>query len=161
MAAVALGACIIEKHFTLSRELPSPDRAFSLEPDEFRRMVDAVRVAEQALGQVHYGLNAKEEGSRVFRRSLFVVQDMTAGEPFTSQNVRAIRPGHGLHTRYLEQVLGAKPKPRSPEAPPWCGMMWGERVKLNSQLFRTDISNAILGQQVCLHGRSGLWPDLP
>src|SRR5579863_1008899 len=95
VAAVALGACIIEKHLTLSRSEPGPDSAFSLEPQEFKAMVDAVRVAEKALGKVHFGCSAREESSRVFRRSLFVVQDVKRGEPFTAENVRSIRPGHG------------------------------------------------------------------
>jgi N-acetylneuraminate synthase len=106
VAAVSLGACVIEKHLTLSRSLPGPDSAFSLEPDEFREMVSAVRTAEQALGSVRYGVCDREASSRVFRRSLFVVQDIPAGEPFTTANVRAIRPGYGLHTRHLEEVLG-------------------------------------------------------
>jgi len=108
VAAVALGACIIEKHFTVSREIPSADRAFSLEPREFRAMVDAVRMTEKALGMVHYGVDPAEEKSRVFRRSLFVVQDVKAGEPFTAENVRSIRPGHGLHTRYLDAIIGRR-----------------------------------------------------
>ena len=108
VAAVALGACIIEKHFTTSRDIPTADRAFSLEPDEFRAMVDAVRTTEKALGTVHYGLNEKEQQSRVFRRSLFVVEDVAAGEEFTPVNVRSIRPGHGLHTRYLDAVIGRR-----------------------------------------------------
>jgi pseudaminic acid synthase len=107
IAAVALGACIIEKHFTLSRDLPGPDSAFSLEPFEFKAMVASVRTAENALGQVHYGTNAHEEMSLVFRRSLFVVKDMTAGEVFTSENIRSIRPGYGLHSRYLKTILGS------------------------------------------------------
>jgi pseudaminic acid synthase len=106
VAAVALGACIIEKHFCLSRNEPGPDTAFSLEPHEFKQMVESVRVAEAALGQVHYGIEPREEVSRVFRRSLFVVKDIAAGEPFTEENVRSIRPGHGLHTRYLDTILG-------------------------------------------------------
>lgn len=105
-AAVAVGACIIEKHFTLSRATPGPDSAFSLEPDEFRAMVDSVRTAEKALGGVSYAVTAREEASRVFRRSLFVVADVRAGERFTAQNVQAIRPGYGLHTRHLDQVMG-------------------------------------------------------
>lgn len=104
-AAVAVGACIIEKHLTLSRAEPGPDSAFSLEPVEFKQMVDAVRVVEQALGSVHYGLSGKDEASRVFRRSLFVVEDVKAGEQFTEANVRSIRPGHGLHTRHLAEIL--------------------------------------------------------
>jgi pseudaminic acid synthase len=106
VAAVALGACLIEKHLTLSRSDPGPDSAFSLEPQEFKEMVDAVRVAEKALGQVHFGASPKEAASRVFRRSLFVVQDIKRGDEFTAENVRSIRPGHGLHTRHLPDVLG-------------------------------------------------------
>ena len=106
IAAVALGACIIEKHLTLSRAEPGPDSAFSLEPQEFRSMVAEVRAAEKALGEIHFGISAKEASSRVFRRSLFVVEDVKRGEQFTAQNVRSIRPGHGLHTRHLREVLG-------------------------------------------------------
>jgi N-acetylneuraminate synthase len=106
VAAVALGACIIEKHLTLSRSIPGPDSAFSLEPHEFKAMVDAVRIAEKALGEVRFGLSGKDEASRVFRRSLFVAEDVRQGEIFTKENVRSIRPGNGLHTRHLTEVLG-------------------------------------------------------
>ena len=106
VAAVALGACIVEKHFTLSRAVPGPDSAFSLEPAEFKAMVEAVRTAERALGGVHYGASGEEAKSRVFRRSLFVVEDVKKGERFTEKNVRSIRPGNGLHTRHLKEVLG-------------------------------------------------------
>jgi pseudaminic acid synthase len=106
VAAVALGACIIEKHLTLSRSIPGPDSAFSLEPHEFKAMVDAVRIAEKALGEIHFGLSEKEVASRAFRRSLFVVKDVNQGERFTAENVRSIRPGNGLHTRHLTDVLG-------------------------------------------------------
>jgi N-acetylneuraminate synthase len=106
MAAVALGACIIEKHLTLSRSTPGPDSAFSLEPQEFKAMVGSIRVAERALGEIHFGLVAKEEANRSLRRSLFVVQSMKRGEAFTPVNVRSIRPGNGLHTRHLNDVLG-------------------------------------------------------
>ncbi len=108
VAAVALGACIIEKHLTLSRLTPGPDSAFSLEPQEFKTMVDAVRTAEKALGEVHFGLSDKEESMRVYRRSLFVVEDMRQGETFNTQNLRCIRPGHGLHPRHLTEVLGRR-----------------------------------------------------
>lgn len=108
VTAVALGACIVEKHLTLSRSRPGPDSAFSLEPDEFRAMVEAVRVAEKALGSVRYGAGEAEEESRRLRRSLFVVEDLEAGEVFTAQNVRAIRPGCGLPPRYLGEVLGRR-----------------------------------------------------
>jgi pseudaminic acid synthase len=106
IAAVTLGACIVEKHFTLSRSVPGPDSVFSLEPHEFKAMVDAIRIAEKALGKVHYGVNEQEAKSRVFRRSLFVVRNVKAGEVFTEENVRSIRPGHGLHPRHLSQILG-------------------------------------------------------
>ncbi len=106
VAAVALGACIVEKHFTLSRAVAGPDSAFSLEPQEFKAMVDAVRVAEKALGDIGYTVSEREVASRVFRRSLFVVQNMQAGDAFTPENVRSIRPGHGLAPKYLPEVLG-------------------------------------------------------
>lgn len=112
VAAAALGATIIEKHFTLSRSVPGPDSAFSLEPAEFKAMVEAVRVAEEAIGGIAYGGTAAEEKSRAFRRSLFVVEDVEAGEPFTEHNVRSIRPAKGLHTRYLEDVLGRRARRR-------------------------------------------------
>lgn len=108
VAAVALGACIVEKHFTLSRAVPGPDSSFSLEPHEFKAMVEAIRVAEKVLGEVNYTVTEKEAASRVFRRSLFVVKDMKAGDIFTTDNLRSIRPGQGLHTRNLNHVLGKK-----------------------------------------------------
>ncbi|GEP42477.1 pseudaminic acid synthase [Brevifollis gellanilyticus] len=110
VAAVALGACVVEKHFTLSRATPGPDSSFSMEPQEFREMVDAIRITEQALGRVNYEVSPKEMKSRVFRRSLFAVADIAVGEAFTAENVRVIRPAHGLHPRHLEQVLGTKAK---------------------------------------------------
>jgi len=108
VAAVALGACIIEKHLTLSRSNPGPDSAFSLEPGEFKAMVDAIRTAEEALGEVSYKVSEQEAKSRVFRRSLFVVKDTKVGDTFTEENVRSIRPGYGLHPRCLGEVMGAR-----------------------------------------------------
>lgn len=108
VAAVSVGACIIEKHFTLSRAEPGPDSAFSLEPHEFRQMVDEVRVAERALGSVSYAVTEAEVPSRAFRRSLFVVQDVRAGELLTPENVRSIRPGHGLAPKFMPEVLGRR-----------------------------------------------------
>ncbi len=108
VAAVALGACIIEKHLTLSRATPGPDSVFSLEPHEFKAMVEAVRTTEKALGKACIGPSPKEQPSRVFRRSLFVVEDVKRDEVFTSNNVRSIRPGYGLHTRHLPEVLGKR-----------------------------------------------------
>lgn len=106
VAAVALGACIVEKHFTLSRSAPGPDAAFSAEPEEFRALVQAIRVVEKARGEARYGPTDLEKSSLVFRRSLFVVDDMSAGDKFTDRNVRSIRPGVGMHTRHLAEVIG-------------------------------------------------------
>jgi pseudaminic acid synthase len=108
VAAVALGACIIEKHLTLSRSTPGPDSAFSLEPSEFKAMVEAVRVTENALGKICFSASGNEEASKVFRRSLFVVEDVGKNDIFTAVNVRSIRPSHGLHPRHLAEVLGKR-----------------------------------------------------
>jgi len=110
VAAVALGACIVEKHFTLSRKMPGPDSAFSLEPHEFEVMVVAIRETEKALGRVCYDVSEHEKASRVFRRSLFVVNDIKKGELFTMENVRSIRPGNGLAPKYLGKILGKRAK---------------------------------------------------
>lgn len=106
VAAVAIGASVIEKHFTLDRADGGPDGAFSMEPQEFLQMVQDIRTVEKALGQVCYDVTEKQQGSKVFRRSLFVVKDVQAGEIFSAENVRSIRPGYGLHPRYYEKVLG-------------------------------------------------------
>lgn len=108
VGAVAVGARIIEKHFTLARADGGPDSAFSMEPHEFRQMVQDIRTVEKALGTVCYDLTPKQKESRVFRRSLFVVKDMKAGEVFTEENVRSIRPGYGLMPKFLPEILGRK-----------------------------------------------------
>lgn len=110
IASVALGAKIIEKHFILDRKLGGPDAAFSLEPEEFKAMVKAVREVEKALGQVSYELTEKMKKSREFSRSLFVVKDIKSGEPLTEENVRSIRPGYGLPPKYLKDILGKRAK---------------------------------------------------
>jgi N-acetylneuraminate synthase len=122
VAAAALGASIVEKHLTTSRRRPGPDSAFSLEPHEFRHMAEAVCAAHRALGAVRYGPSEEEMPSRRLRRSLFVVEDVRAGEPLTPQNVRSIRPADGLHPRYLEQVLGRPARCDVPRGTPLC---WG------------------------------------
>ncbi len=108
VAAVALGACIVEKHFTLSRKNPGPDNSFSLEPHEFQAMVEAIRGVENALGTVSYDVTEHEKASRVFRRSLFAVEDIAEGELFTERNIRSIRPGYGLPPKSLPEVIGKK-----------------------------------------------------
>jgi pseudaminic acid synthase len=110
IAAVALGANLVEKHFTLSREFHGPDSSFSMEPDELKAMVKAIRNTEKALGRVNYETTEREKSSTVFRRSLFVVKDMKANSEFNEENVRSIRPGFGLHTRHIGEVLGRKSK---------------------------------------------------
>jgi len=109
-AAIALGASIIEKHVTLRRSDGGPDSAFSLEPEELRRLVEDCRTAWEALGRVSYDLKGSESGNVVFRRSLYVVEDVEAGEPLTPQNLRAIRPGYGLAPKHLDALLGKRAK---------------------------------------------------
>ena len=110
VGAVALGAKVIEKHFILDRNLGGPDAKFSLEPDEFKQMVTAVRSVEKALGKVSYELNEKLKKSRLFSRSLFAVKDIKAGEIFTEENVKSIRPGYGLPPKYLKEIIGKRAK---------------------------------------------------
>jgi N-acetylneuraminate synthase len=118
VAAVALGACLVEKHFCLSRSEGGPDSAFSLEPSEFQRLVEDVRSARAALGRIACGPSESERGSTVFRRSLFIVRDVKAGEPLTPENVRAIRPGHGLPPRFLPLVLRRRAAADAPRGTP-------------------------------------------
>lgn len=108
IAAVATGAAVIEKHVTLARADGGPDSGFSLEPHELRQLVDSVRVAGEAMGEASYRLKASEEGNVQFRRSLFVVRDVAAGEAFSLENVRSIRPGFGLPPKALDLVLGRR-----------------------------------------------------
>ena len=110
IAAVALGACIVEKHLTLSRNTPGPDSSFSLEPHEFKTMVDSIRETEKALGTINYSVTEHEKASRVFRRSLFAVEDIADGEMLTDMNIRSIRPGYGLPPKYIHEILGKKAK---------------------------------------------------
>ena len=108
VASIALGGSVIEKHFTLRRADGGPDAAFSLEPEEFKALVTDCKRAWTALGEVSYDLQGCERGSVTFRRSLYVVKDIAAGEELTRDNIRSIRPGHGLPPKMLPQVLGAK-----------------------------------------------------
>jgi N-acetylneuraminate synthase len=108
VAAVALGATVIEKHFTLRRADGGVDSAFSMEPEEMASLVVETERAWQALGRVHYGPTEQEKQSLVFRRSLYVTEDLQPGDLLTRGNVRAVRPGHGLAPKYLETVLGMR-----------------------------------------------------
>lgn len=106
VVSIALGAKVIEKHFILDKSIGGPDASFSLESSEFKEMVDAIRDAEKALGRVDYSMNEKKIKNRLLGRSLFVVKDMKAGELFTEENIRSIRPANGLAPKYFESILG-------------------------------------------------------
>ena len=118
IAGVALGASVIEKHLTLSREDGAVDSAFSLEPADLARLVEETRRAWEALGSVRYGPSTEEESSRIFRRSLYVTRDLEAGDPLTEENLRSIRPGFGLSPRYYTQVLGRRLRRAAPRGTP-------------------------------------------
>ena len=108
IASVALGACIIEKHFTLDRSGGGPDDSFSLEPADLEALCRDARAAWSALGRIDYGLKSSEQANAKFRRSLYFVKDLPAGDPVTSDAVRSVRPGYGLEPKHLNQVVGRK-----------------------------------------------------
>jgi pseudaminic acid synthase len=104
--SVAMGASVIEKHFTLSRDSGSPDDPFSLTPDEFKQMVESVRLTESIIGNITYGGVTSEKEIKKFRRSLFIVKNIKKGDKFTEDNLKSIRPGNGLHTKHYWDILG-------------------------------------------------------
>lgn len=108
VTAVAMGASVIEKHFCISREIENPDASFSMTPEEFGTMVKDIRMTESAMGKAVYGVAKQEESSIVFRRSLFAVEDIKAGETFSEQNIRSIRPGYGIKPKHYNEILGKK-----------------------------------------------------
>lgn len=108
VGAVALGATVIEKHFMLNHDVPSADSSFSMIPEEFKLMCASVRIIEKSLGKITYELSEKTKKSKDFSRSLFVVKDIKEGEVFTVDNLKSIRPGYGMHTRNLKDILGKK-----------------------------------------------------
>lgn len=110
LVAIALGARVVEKHFILSRSLGGPDAEFSIEPEEFKKMVEDIRVVEKAMGKITYELDDHSRKNREFSRSLFAVADISKGGVFTNKNVRSIRPGFGLHPKFLKTVLGKRAK---------------------------------------------------
>jgi N-acetylneuraminate synthase len=118
VASIALGACVVEKHFTLRRADGGVDSAFSLEPHELRLLVEEVDRAWRSLGQVRYGPTEKEKKSLAFRRSLYITQDLKAGDVLTKDNVRAIRPGLGLPPKHLDAVLGRRVRADTPRGTP-------------------------------------------
>ncbi|GHA61430.1 pseudaminic acid synthase [Pontibacter akesuensis] len=122
VAAVALGATVIEKHFTLRRADGGVDSAFSLEPEELKALVVESERAKLALGHVQYGVQRAEEKSRLFKRSVYAAKDIAAGEELTKENIRVIRPGMGLAPKHYEEVLGRKAKQAIPKGTP---LNWG------------------------------------
>ncbi|MCM2284581.1 MAG: pseudaminic acid synthase [Desulfobacula sp.] len=110
ITSIALGACIIEKHFCLNRKDSGPDASFSMEPNEFAQMIKDIRIAEKSLGKISYELTESQEKSKAFRRSLFAVENIKKGDLFTEKNIRSIRPGNGLPPKHLEAILGKKAK---------------------------------------------------
>ena len=108
IASVALGASIIEKHFTLDRDGGGPDDSFSLEPVEMAALCRNAETAWSALGRVNYGRKSSEQGNVQFRRSLYFVKDMKAGEVITPECIRSVRPGYGLPPKYCDKVIGTK-----------------------------------------------------
>ena len=110
LVATALGATVIEKHFILDKSIGGPDASFSLDEKEFTEMVTAVREAEKALGKESYELTKKQKAGKDFSRSLYVAEGIKEGEFITEKNVRSVRPGFGLHPKYLPEVLGKKVK---------------------------------------------------
>ncbi len=137
VTAVALGACIIEKHFCLSREIENPDASFSMTPEEFKQMVEDVRAVERAMGKPTYGMAPSEKNNMVFRRSLFAVADIKEGEVFTRDNIRSIRPGYGVKPKYQQDFLtmcaGRDIKRGEP--------LQFEQVQKGAVLFLTNNSN--------------------
>jgi sialic acid synthase SpsE len=110
VAAVSLGARIVEKHVTISRKEGGPDSSFSLEPQELKELVKEIRIVEKAIGKVTYSFSKTEKATRVFRRSLFAVQDIRKGDEISSENIRSIRPGYGLAPKYHDKIIGRKAK---------------------------------------------------
>ena len=108
ITAVALGAKVIEKHFILDKSIGGADADFSMDKEEFREMIKNIRDVEKLIGKVDYRMTSKKKKSRQFSRSLYVAKDIKKGEVFTEENIRSVRPGYGMHPKYLGDVLGTK-----------------------------------------------------
>ena len=128
IAAIALGACVIEKHVTLARADGGPDAAFSLEPAELTELCASTRAAFDAMGRVDYGLKSSEQGNAQFRRSIYAIADIAAGAALDRGNIRVIRPGHGLGPRHLPDVLGRPAKKAIPRGTPITFDLLGEKA---------------------------------
>lgn len=119
VAAVTMGAKVIEKHFCLGKDIKNPDSSFSMEPEEFAHMVQDIRMAEKAIGTVFYGPSGQEKDSMVFRKSVFVVNDIKAGDKFSENNIRVIRPGYGVLPKYYNSLLGKRAATDIPRGTPF------------------------------------------
>ncbi|MCL4155760.1 UNVERIFIED_CONTAM: hypothetical protein GTU68_000651, partial [Idotea baltica] len=108
IVATSLGATVIEKHFILDKSIGGPDASFSLDENEFKEMVIAVRNAEKSLGKISYQLTQKQESGKAFSRSLYIAKDVVKGDLINEQNIRSVRPGFGLHPKYFKEILGKK-----------------------------------------------------
>jgi pseudaminic acid synthase len=108
IVAVSLGASIIEKHFCISRDIENPDSSFSMEPNEFKKMVKSIREAEESLGKINFELTKSEKNNKIFSRSIFAVKDIEEGELISDNNIKIIRPGYGLKPKYYSEVVGKK-----------------------------------------------------
>ena len=108
IVAVTQGAVMIEKHFIIDRSIGGPDAAFSMDEKEFTQMVKDIRMAEAAIGKVSYDLTEKQKAGRCFARSLYVAKEIKKGDVITEENVRSVRPGYGLHPKYLNECLGKR-----------------------------------------------------
>ena len=137
IAAVSLGANIIEKHFCLNREIENPDASFSMTAEEFKAMVDEIRLVEKAIGTPSYGITQSEQSNMVFRRSLFVVKDIAKGEAFTKENIRSIRPGYGVKPKYCQDFLSMRADREIKRGEP----LSFEQVQKGAILFLTNNEN--------------------
>lgn len=137
IAAVSLGANIIEKHFCLNREIENPDASFSMTAQEFKAMVDEIRLVEKAIGTPSYGITQSEQSNMVFRRSLFVVKDIAKGEAFTKDNIRSIRPGYGVKPKYCQDFLSMRALREIKRGEP----LSFEQVQKGAVLFLTNNEN--------------------
>ncbi len=147
VAAVAMGASIIEKHFCLSREIENPDASFSMTKEEFKQMVEDVRAVERAMGKPSYGMSPSEKDNMVFRRSLFVVKDVKAGEPFTEETIRSIRPGYGEKPKFYGDFLGMKAERDILRGEP----LQFDMVQKGAVLFLTNNKNTeLFYERLCL-----------
>ena len=108
IASVALGASIIEKHFTLDRSGGGPDDSFSLEPKELKDLCTSSKSAWEAIGKIDYGLKSSEIGNKQFRRSIYYIEDIKAGNTITKESIKIVRPGHGILPKYYEEIIGKK-----------------------------------------------------